>query len=128
MGGALIAGKGGIGEGDRPARPLNVAADNEGEAAACEPVNDDRRDPGLVDVGGGFMADDGCGVDGTEALGVMGAAARLAYKSVCSEAVVITEPVSEVVEPRRIMLGREPDGKDGVRECRISIRFARETG
>lgn len=40
----------------------------------------------------------------------------------------MTEPVSDVVEALLTMLGREPEGKEGVRECRISIRFAREMG
>lgn len=48
--------------------------------------------------------------------------------SVCPDAEVTTEPVSEVVEARRTMLGREVDGKDGVREWRISMRVGRETG
>ena len=67
-------------------------------------------------------------MDGIEADGVIGAASRFLRFSVCSDAVVMTEPVSDVVEERRIMFGRTPDGNDGVRECRISIRFARETG
>lgn len=53
MGGRLrIAGKGGMGEGDRPYR-LNV----EGEPGALEPLNDDRLDEGSM--GGGNMADEG---------------------------------------------------------------------
>ncbi len=50
-----MAGKGGIGDGDRPVR-ANVAALSDGDPAACEPENDDRLEPGLVDVGGGFIA------------------------------------------------------------------------
>jgi hypothetical protein len=48
--------------------------------------------------------------------------------SVNSEAVVMAEPASETFDPRRLKFGREPDGMDGVRECRISIRVAREIG
>jgi L-aminopeptidase/D-esterase-like protein len=129
VGGARIAGRGGIGDGDRPALPRKAVADNAGEAAACEPENVDRRDPGLVVLVGGFMAAGaGCGVDGIEAEGVIGAASRFLRLSVCSDAIVITEPVSEVVDARRTKFGRTPDGKDGVRECRISMRFARDTG
>jgi len=51
-----MAGRGGIGEGERPVRPRNVVAEREGEAAACEPEKEDRLEPGLVEVGGGFMA------------------------------------------------------------------------
>ena len=40
----------------------------------------------------------------------------------------MTEPVSEVVDARRTMFGRELDGMDGVREWRISIRVTREMG
>jgi len=40
----------------------------------------------------------------------------------------MTEPVSDVVEARRARLGLEVDGNEGVRECRISMRVARETG
>ncbi len=67
-----MAGKGGIGDGDRPVR-ANVAALSDGDPAACEPENDDRLEPGLVDVGGGFIAA-GRGVDGMEVDGVIGAA------------------------------------------------------
>ena len=45
-----------MGDGERPARPRNVVADSEGDAPACEPEKDDRLDPGLVEVGGGFIA------------------------------------------------------------------------
>jgi hypothetical protein len=124
-----MAGNGGIGEGERPVRPRNVVADRDGEAAACEPENDDLLDPGLVDVGGGCMAAGaGCGVDGTDAVGVIGVASRFFRFSVCSEAEVITDPFSEVFEALLCMLGREPEGNEGVREWRISIRFAREIG
>jgi len=47
---------------------------------------------------------------------------------VCSEADVMTEPFSDAVEGRRIILGRLEDGNEGVRECRISILVARDTG
>ena len=40
----------------------------------------------------------------------------------------MTDPFSEVLEARRTMLGREPEGNEGVREWRISMRFAREIG
>lgn len=129
VGGARIAGSGGIGDGERPVRPRKVVADNDGEAAACEPENDDLLDPGLVDVGGGCMAAGaGCGVDGTDAVGVIGAASRAFKFSANSEADVMTDPFSEVLEARRTMLGREPEGNEGVREWRISMRFAREMG
>ena len=45
-----------------------------------------------------------------------------------SEAVVMADPASETFEPRRVRLGRVPDGNEGVRECLISMRVARETG
>ncbi len=48
--------------------------------------------------------------------------------SVCSEADVITDPVSEVVEALRVILGLELEGTDGVRERRISILVAFDTG
>jgi hypothetical protein len=70
----------------------------------------------------------GCGVEGTEGLGVIGAALKCACRSVCSETVVITDPVSDAVDARRAMLGRGAEGKDGVRECRISRFIARVTG
>lgn len=41
---------------------------------------------------------------------------------------VIAEPASETFDPRRLKFGRDPEGMDGVRECRISIRVAREIG
>lgn len=124
-----MAGRGGIGEGERPVLPRKVVADNDGEAAACEPEKDDLLDPGLVDVGGGCMAAGaGCGVEGTDAVGVIGAASSAFKFSANSDAEVMTDPVSEVVEARRTMLGREPEGNEGVREWRISIRFAREIG
>lgn len=44
-----------MGEGDRPVR-ANADARRDGDPAACEPENDDRLEPGLVDVGGGFIA------------------------------------------------------------------------
>jgi hypothetical protein len=65
-----------------------------------------------------------CGVEGTEADGVMGGWCR----SGSSEAEVMTDPFSEVVDGRRIMLGRLDEGNEGVRECRISIFLAREIG
>ena len=40
----------------------------------------------------------------------------------------MTDPVSDVTEARRIILGRELEGKDGVRDWRTSIRVERETG
>ena len=48
--------------------------------------------------------------------------------SVSSEADVTTDPASETVELRRARLGRGAFGKEGVRECRSSMRVARETG
>lgn len=45
-----------------------------------------------------------------------------------SDAVVTTEPASEVVDPRRTTLGRVLDGNEGVREWRTSILVAREMG
>jgi hypothetical protein len=45
-----------------------------------------------------------------------------------SEVVVITEPASDVAEPRRAILGLTEDGTEGVRDWRSSIRLARETG
>jgi hypothetical protein len=74
----------------------------------------------------------GCGVDGIEVLGVIGAAegpvVKLGAKSANSDTVVMTEPVSDVVDALRTILGRLPDGMEGVRECRISMRVARDTG
>ena len=49
--GCRIAGRGGIGEGERPRRPWKVVVDSEGEPAACDPENEDLREPGLVDGG-----------------------------------------------------------------------------
>ena len=48
--------------------------------------------------------------------------------SVNSDAVVIADPVSETFEPLLVKFGLLPEGMDGVRECRISNRVARETG
>jgi hypothetical protein len=56
VGGARIAGNGGMGEGDRPVLPGNAAADSEGEAAACDPEKEDRRDPDRIEGGGGSMS------------------------------------------------------------------------
>ena len=130
-----MAGRGGMGDGERP-RPGNAAAESAGDPAACEPEKEDRREPGLVDGGGGFIAVDvGPGVDGTDALGIMGAPPGTGLDklgrgiSVCSDAEVITEPVSDVVDARRTMSGRDAEeGIDGVRECLTSIREARDIG
>ena len=59
-----MAGNAGIGEGDLP-----YLAYDAGEAAALEPLNDDRREEGLSNDEGGGNIDDG--VLGTEAVGVM---------------------------------------------------------
>ena len=67
MGDARIAGKGGMGDGERPVR-AKAAALRDGDPAACEPDNDDL----LEDVRGGFIAW-GRGVDDTEVDGVIGA-------------------------------------------------------
>lgn len=40
----------------------------------------------------------------------------------------MTDPVSDAVDVRRARFGREPEGTDGVRECRISILDMREMG
>lgn len=48
--------------------------------------------------------------------------------SVISDVVVMTEPVSEQVDPRRTKEGRWLDGNEGVLEWRISNRLPRETG
>ena len=45
-----------------------------------------------------------------------------------SDAVVIADPVSETFEPLLVKFGLLPEGMDGVRECLISNRVARETG
>jgi hypothetical protein len=66
-------------------------------------------------------------VDGTEAEGVIGGC-RCGGRSVCSDAEVMTDPFSDAVEGRRTIFGRVDDGNEGVRECRISIRVAREMG
>lgn len=102
-----MAGKGGMGLGDRP-RPAKTAALKAGELAAWLPENDDRREPGLVDEGG-FMAvpvaAPGLGVDGIDADGVAGAPACGAEGSErasgSSDAVVMADPASDAVEPRR---------------------------
>lgn len=80
-GGARIAGSGGMGDGDRPRRLLKPLAPRDGEPAACEPENEDRLDPGLLDVEGGFIEAllliEPCavtGVDGTDVEGVKGVA------------------------------------------------------
>lgn len=118
-----------MGEGDLP-RPRLVTL-SAGDPAACE-EKDERRDPGLADDdgGGGFIAL-ATGVDGTElVLGVGGTWLELAPGcSGISDAVVTTEPASEAVEPRLTAEGRDvADGKEGVRECLISIRLARDIG
>lgn len=53
-----------MGDGDRPARPTNAVVLSDGEFAACDPENEERLEPGLVDDAGGSI---GCGVDGMEA-------------------------------------------------------------
>ena len=117
-----MAGRGGMGEGDRPARPGKAVAERAGDPAACEPENEDLLEPGLGAARGGFMAvelDAGPGVEGTEALGVMGAPPMgidTLGISVYSEADVMTEPVSDVVDARLTIDGREDEGTDGVRE------------
>ena len=40
-----------MGDGERPRRPWKVVVDRDGELAACEPENEDRREPALVDGG-----------------------------------------------------------------------------
>lgn len=130
LAGGRTAGKGGIGDGDRPARPTNAVVLSDGDPAACDPENEERRDPGLVDDAGGSM---GCGVDGidADAEGVIGVARWRGMGcggSVNSEAEVIADPASDTFDPLRARFGRDPDGNDGVREWRISIRVARETG
>jgi hypothetical protein len=64
-----MAGKGGIGDGDLPVRPWNADAEvlSAGDPAACEPENEERREPGLV-AGGSIC----WGVEDAE--GVMGVA------------------------------------------------------
>lgn len=62
--GGRTAGRGGIGDGERPARPWNAVVLRAGDPAACEPENEERREPGLADEAGGSI---GCGVDGMEA-------------------------------------------------------------
>lgn len=62
-----MAGRGGIGDGDRPKWPWLEGA---GEAAALEPLKDERRDEGLSTCGGGNMV----GVLAIEVEGVRGAA------------------------------------------------------
>lgn len=116
-----MAGRGGIGEGDLPVRPGKAAALSDGEPAACEPEKDDRRDPGRTEARGGSIGV-GCGVDGTDAVGVAGAIGLMELDkegficSVNSEAEVIADPASDTFDPRRARLGRLPDGKEGVRE------------
>ena len=105
-----------MGDGDLP-RPGKADADSDGELAAWEPEKDDRREPGLA---GGFMVL-AAGVEATEVDGVIGPALFTAevaagMRSVCSDAEVMTEPVSEVVDDRRTMLGRGREGKEGVLE------------
>ena len=60
VGGARIAGRGGIGEGERPVRPGKAAALalREGDPAACEPEKDDRRELGRIDPSGGSIGVD----------------------------------------------------------------------
>ena len=119
VGAARMAGSGGIGDGERP-RPCKPTAESDGDAAAWDPENEDRLEPGLLAVDGGFIAVGACcGVEGTEVLGVIGAPEgliRLGGNSVCSDAEVMTEPFSEVVDARRAILGRALVGIDGVRE------------
>lgn len=62
-GGARIAGKAGMGEGDRPYREWFA-----GELGAFDPLKEDLRDEGLSMMGGGNIVVDG--VLGTEAVGV----------------------------------------------------------
>ena len=92
-----------MGLGERP-RPAKTAALSEGEFAAWLPEKDDRREPGLVEDGG-FMAVPGTGVEGIEAEGVAGAPPKAVggkgNASGSSDAVVITDPASDVAEPRR---------------------------
>lgn len=45
-----------------------------------------------------------------------------------SDAEVMADPASETLDPLRARFGRDPDGNEGVREWRISILVARETG
>ena len=61
---ARMAGRGGIGEGERP-----YLEKWEGEDGALEPLNEDRREDGRSKVGGGNMVD---GVLATEVAGVGG--------------------------------------------------------
>lgn len=53
--GGRTAGNGGIGDGDLPARPTNAVVLSDGEPAACDPENEERLDPGLVDDAGGSI-------------------------------------------------------------------------
>jgi hypothetical protein len=133
--GARMAGNGGIGEGERP-RPRAETL-SAGDPGAWEEKEERRElvplcpEPG----GGGFIKALVLGVEGTEIeLGVGGGcgwepgAAGAEGCSVISEAVVTTDPASDVVDPRRTREGRDTPGIEGVLEWRISMREGRDTG
>lgn len=62
--GCLMAGKGGIGDGDLPVRPWNAEVLSAGDPAACEPEKEERRDPDLVRGGSMWGVEDAEGVMG----------------------------------------------------------------
>jgi hypothetical protein len=119
--------RGGMGEGERAMRELNVVA---GEPGACE-LNEDRREEAARSKdGGGNMTE---GVLDTLAVGVRGAPPRGGRDGleevwiICAtsslKSLMLTDSASDVVESRRPIRGREvePGGREGVREC-LTVR------
>ncbi len=105
----------GAGDGERAPRRLGL---RRGEPAAAELVNEDLRE--CEDLAcGGFMFD-----NGVEGSGVFDAEkfAENAPGSFISDAEVMTEPASEVVDPLRAMRGLGM-WKEGGRDERMSIEW-----
>lgn len=107
---ARIAGRAGIGDGERPYL-LKV----EGELGAFDPLNDERREEGLSMGGGGNI--DADGVLATDVAGVNGASPTSSFKSIADSA-------SLAVDSLRNILGRLElwPWALGVRLCRCGMR------
>lgn len=124
LGGARMAGKGGIGDGDRPMWVLYC----EGDPGAFE-LKEERRDIVRSEGGGrktdcdGVLAIDGAGVSGTAEIGTVedpASSSLLSLCPICSLALVIADSASLAVDSALLMRGRLLPTL-GVRLCRTVI-------